>query len=269
MDKDVLLNKYKKVEEKLLVSKFLDKVNLAEKTGKITDTDFYNESEQNMINNVIKEIGIINYKIYGVTDNADRKMIIIYPENMSDLFVYDKFKYETIISVIRVIVPKDNKDFYNHSVYLGGIIKLGIKREKIGDIIVFDDGCDIIVKKECEKFLMTNLKSLNRFSGADISIIKNNEITKKEKTFQDIKIITSSLRLDNIVSELARTSRNKAVEILQEERVFVNYENEIKSTKQVKENDVISIRGKGKFIISEIVGNTKKGNYILNIKKYA
>lgn len=269
MDKDIVLSKYKKAEEKLLVSKLLDKVSLAEKTGKITDTDFYNESEQNIINNVIKDIGLENYKIYGIAENSDRKMIIIYPENMRELFDSDSFKYETIVSVIRVIVPKDNKEFYNHGVYLGGILKLGIKREKIGDIIVFDDGCDIIVKKECEKFLLSNLSSLNRFSCCEINVIKNKEITKQEKSFKDIKVITSSLRLDNIVSELARTSRNKAVEILQEERVFVNYENETKSTKQIKENDTISIRGKGKFIISEIVGNTKKGNFILNIKKYA
>ena len=91
---------------------------------------------------------------------------------------------------------------------------------------------------------------------------------KASANIEIIKIITSSLRLDNIVSELAKTSRNKASEILLQERVFVNYENETKNTKQVKEKDVISIRGKGKFIIDEIIGNTKKGNFIINVKKY-
>ena len=37
---------------------------------------------------------------------------------------------------------------------------------------------------------------------------------------------------------------------------------------KIKEKDVISIRGKGKFIIDEIIGNTKKGNFIINVKKY-
>ena len=268
MDKELVLSKYKKAEDKLLVSKFLDKVYLAEKTGKVIDSDFYNEAEQSIINNVISEIKLANYKLYGVTEDSDRKMIIIYPENMKELFESNIFKYDTIVSVIRIIVPKDGKSFYNHSIYLGGIIKLGIKREKIGDIIVFDDGCDIITKKESEKFLVSNLNTLNRFSGCDISVIKNSQITKTEKKFEELKIITSSLRLDNIVSELAKTSRSKATEILQEERVFINYQNETKSTKQIKENDVISIRGKGKFIISEIAGNTKKGNYVLIIKKY-
>ena len=31
----------------------------------------------------------------------------------------------------------------------------------------------------------------------------------------------------------------------------------------------ITIRGKGKFIIDEIAGSTKKGNYVIFVKKFA
>ena len=151
---------------------------------------------------------------------------------------------------------------------MGGIIKLGIKREKIGDILVYNNGADIILKKETEKFLYSNLKTLTRFKESEISNIKLDEVFKKERSFQYIKIITSSLRLDNIVSELAKTSRNKAAELLEQDRVFVNYENIDKNTKKIKEKDIITIRGKGKFIIDEINGNTKKGNFILIVKKF-
>jgi len=51
--------------------------------------------------------------------------------------------------------------------------------------------------------------------------------------------------------------------------VLVNYEQEKKNTKIIKIKDIVTIRGKGKFIIEDIVGNTKKGNYIVIIKKYA
>ena len=70
------------------------------------------------------------------------------------------------------------------------------------------------------------------------------------------------------MAELAKTSRNNASKILAEERVFINYECETKPTKTLKEADVVTIRGKGKFIISKIVGNTKKGNYRVEIKKF-
>lgn len=268
MDRKLILEKYKKPEEKLLVSKFFDKIESVNKTNKIEVTDFLNELEQNILKKVINLIQFENYEFFGGVKASDRKIIIIYPEKMKDIFKNNNFKYDTIISVFRILIPQIEQANFNHSVYLGGIIKLGIKREKIGDIIVYDDGADILVKKETEKFLYANLKSLIRFSNADIDVIKINDIQEIDKKFEIIKIITSSLRLDNIVSELAKTSRNKASEILLQERVFVNYENETKNTKQVKEKDVISIRGKGKFIIDEIIGNTKKGNFIINVKKY-
>lgn len=268
MDKRFILEKYKKPEEKLLISKFFDKIELVNKTNKIETTDFLNESEQNILQKIINIIKLENYEFFGGIDNCERKLIIIYPEKMKDIFIRKNFKYDTLISVFRILMPKDEQGKISHSVYLGGIIKLGIKREKIGDIVVYKDGADIIVKKETEKFLYANLNTLTRFSKSDISNIKIDDINNIIRKFEDIKIITSSLRLDNIISELARTSRNKANEILLQERVFINYENEVKNTKQVKEKDVITIRGKGKFIIDEITGNTKKGNFIIKVKKY-
>ena len=269
MDKKDILDRYKKVEDKLLISKFFDKIDLCEKTNKIETTDFLNELEQSIINKVINLSGIDNCVFSGGFDEADRKLAVIYPEKMRDIFENGNFKFDTIFSVFRIKVPEQDVKSFNHSVYLGGIIKLGIKREKIGDIIVQNDGADVIVKKETEKFLYANLQTLTRFRDADVDSILLADLINTEKKFEDIKLITSSLRLDNIVSELARTSRNKANEIIEQERVLINYEQESKNTKLVKEKDVVTIRGKGKFIIDEVIGNTKKGNYIIMVKKYA
>ena len=269
MDKKDILDRYKKVEDKLLISKFFDKIDLCEKTNKIETTDFLNELEQNIIKKVINLAEIDNCVFSGGFDDADRKLAVIYPEKMRNIFENDNFKFDTIFSVFRIKIPEQDVKSFNHSVYLGGIIKLGIKREKIGDILVLDDGADIIVKKETEKFLYANLQTLTRFRDADVDNILLADVINTEKKFEDIKLITSSLRLDNIVSELARTSRNKANEIIEQERVLINYEQESKNTKLVKEKDVVTIRGKGKFIIDEVIGNTKKGNYIIMVKKYA
>ena len=82
----------------------------------------------------------------------------------------------------------------------------------------------------------------------------------------DIRV--SSLRLDNIVAELARCSRTRANEVILEQRVFLNYMNEENNSKLVKENDVVVIRGKGKFNILRIDGQTKKGKIILVVEHY-
>ena len=110
--------------------------------------------------------------------------------------------------------------------------------------------------------------TLTRFANSKIEIVDIQNLRKPKIQKEEIKIIVASLRLDNIVSDLARTSRNKAVEIIKQERVFMNGQNEIKVSKQVKMNDIITIRGKGRFIIKEIAGTTRSGRPILTIEKY-
>lgn len=269
MDKHLILEKYRNSEEKLLISKLFDKIEMVNKSNKIETTDFLNEHEQNILKNVLNIIKFENYVFSGGIDNSDRKTVVIYPEKMKIIFERNNFKYDTVFSVFRIKLSKEDIGKFNHSLYLGGLIKLGISRTKIGDIILYDDGADIIVKKELEKFIYTNIKSLNRFCGCDVCLIKLNEIKSVEKKFIDIKIVASSLRLDNIIADLAKTSRSKAIDILEQERVFVNYQVESKATKLIKEKDIITIRGKGKFIVDEIAGSTKKGNYVILLKKFA
>ena len=52
----------------------------------------------------------------------------------------------------------------------------------------------------------------------------------------------------------------------EDQRVFVNYENITKATKEIKQNDKITIRGKGRFEVKEITGNTKKGKIIIQVE---
>ena len=176
--------------------------------------------------------------------------------------------HESLISIIRINLPKELEGEYDHRRYLGAIIKLGVEREKIGDIFVYKTGADIIVKKEISNFLLQNLNSLTRFSSSEILEVSLDEITETEPVKLEISSIVASLRLDNIVSVLAKTSRSKANEILEQERVFLNFKVETKSSKQVKEGDIITIRGKGRFEFKEIAGNTRKGRYIIKIDKF-
>lgn len=265
MEKINILKKYKNEEERLLVSKIFDKIALAEKQNKIQVTDFLSPVELKVAKDVLQLIECSKFRVYGGIENADRNAIIIFPDKLETVFLQEKFDYNNIFSCIRIINCQEN---YEHKIYLGGCVKLGVKRGKIGDIIVFQNGADIIVSKDVEKFLLTNLQGLHRFKNSRIEIIDINQVTKKEQKFKEMKLIVSSLRLDNVVAELVGTSRNKAIELLKQERVFVNYRNETKATKLVVEKDLVTVRGKGKFVIDEIEGNTKSGKIIFLAKKY-
>jgi enolase len=94
------------------------------------------------------------------------------------------------------------------------------------------------------------------------------EIREPNVKKEEIRIVVASLRLDAIVAELANCSRNVANEIIENQRVFINYENEFRSSKLLSEGDVIVIRGKGKFIVKLINGETRKGKLSVTIEHY-
>ena len=156
--------KYKNSEYKLLIAKVIDKYEFSKTKNKITYTDFLNISEISVVKRVLKEEKIQNYIIYGGKEETDRSLVIFYPEKFSKEMVEKNF--EKIFEVIRIKLPNNIK--YEHREFLSGIMKLGIVREKFGDIIVTDFGAEIIVFSEISKILAEDLKGLTRFRKSEI-----------------------------------------------------------------------------------------------------
>lgn len=267
MDKQNILNKYNKSEDRLLISKMLDKQEKSRLKNKISYTDFLDVYQKHLLEKILKANKIENYIISGGVTNAERNIIVFYPLKLENIIKNDINKILPI-KCIRIKLPKEMYNKYTHRDYLGGLIKLGIKREKIGDIQVFEDGADILVLDEIYKFVVNNICSLTRFSKSKIELVKLSDIRSKQVKKQEIKIIVSSMRLDCIISEILGTSRGKVEEILKQGRVFVNFENIDKQTKQIKENDLITIRGKGRFEISKIDGKTRNERIKVIVYKF-
>ena len=267
MDKQKLLNTYSKPEDKLLISKMLDKMNLAQTKNLIQNLDFLNLYEQNLLQKIILQEKIQNCLFASGIENGERKILLFYPDKLSDLI---KQKPQSILPIkcIRIKLPKEMYNTYNHRDYLGGLIKLGNKKKKIGDILVFEDGADILILEEIEKFLMNSLSSLTRFSKSKIESLNIQDVRKKEIYRKETNIIVPSLRVDAIISEVIHTSRGKAEILLQEGRVFLNYEQIMKGTKQIKEKDILTVRGKGKFEISKIDGQTRNGRIKITVYQF-
>ena len=204
--------------------------------------------------------------LFGGYGESERKILIIYPEKYNEKMI--EKNYHKMLKVVRIDLPEEEQGKYSHRNYLGGIVKLGLKREKVGDILVSDEGADIVVVQDFAEILKKELPSLTRFENSKISIEEISNIRKKEIKIEEVSIIVPSLRLDNIVSDLAKTSRSKAAQIISQERVFVNGKNETKLSKQLKLDDVITIRGKGRFVIKEFTGTTRSGRTVIKVEKY-
>lgn len=267
MDKQLILNRYSKSEDKLLISKMLDKIELSKSRNRIEYTDFLDVYQKHLLEKILKQEKIENFVISGGAEETERNIIVFYPEKLEDVFEQEN-KDVLPIKCIRIALPKEMYGKYSHRDYLGGLIKLGIKREKIGDIFVFDDGADILILDEISKFILTNISSLTRFNKSKIEKVDLEDIRERKINKQEIKVITASMRLDCVISEILKTSRGKVEELINEGRVFVNFENVYKLTKQIKEKDLITIRGKGRFEIESIDGKTRNDRIKLTINQF-
>lgn len=268
MNRQEILNKLENDEDKLLIARIFDKIEFSIKRNSIEHTDFLDIRQRHLIERIMKNIKFNNFVIYGGYNEAERNILIIYPNKLEEIFKGEKFDFNTLVGIMRITLPNELKGIYSHRNYLGGIIKTGIKREKVGDIVTNINGADIIILKESEKYIYEGLKTLTRFHKARLDKIKIEELQIEKPKMQILNIIIPSMRIDSIVSEVIKTSRAKAVDIIKAERVFVNHELIFKSSKEIKTGDLITVRGKGRFKVGSILNNTKKGNLILEIEKY-
>lgn len=179
MNKQDILKFYKTEEDKLLVAKTLDKLTIATTKNKITNTDFLDLRQISILEKLFKQLHNENHICFGGYKNAERKLVIFFSDKFESNIIQKN--YNQIMSIIQIILPNELKNKYTHKDYLSGLMKIGIKREKIGDIVVYENGADIIILNEISKYVITNLKELTRFSKSNIELKQIENIHEVQK----------------------------------------------------------------------------------------
>ena len=271
MNKQEILKQYSKEEDKILVAKLLDKVQFVSQKNQIQTTDFLDGYEQKIAQKVLQQVKYRTAIFYGGYEEAERKMIYFFPEKLMDLIEEELQNNKMIqkeMKAITIQLPNDLKGQYQHRDYLSGLMKLGIKREKIGDILVRENGADILVQEDILNYLLNNLPELTRFQKAEIFVKEISKLEIVPVKLEKMTILVPQLRLDVVISELLHASRTKADEVISQERVLVNYETKTKNATMLQARDLLTIRGKGKFKIGEVISQTTKGKLRVEVEKY-
>lgn len=249
------------MEDKILVAAIEDKALRCLNRNIMTSTAFLDMRQRTVVENHLRGRGF-RMVFDGGYDDAERTVLIFLPDYIEE---YDA-EEDSPLAVIRASIDKKAKPL-THRDYLGALMGLGIKRECIGDILVRDDGADIAVLEEIKDFLLLNLvqagKTSLSVSEAAVSDIKLPE--QKVKTRTDT---VASLRLDNVLPTAFGGSRTTAVSAIKAGLVFVNNLQVMKSDFRLKEGDKITLRGKGKAVLSEVGGETRKNRIYITVTVY-
>lgn len=260
LDKDIILKRFLKIDDKLIVSKILDKVYKTHKARIVTYSDFLDPYQKGLVEKAFQGNDDIDFYFDGGYEGAERVIVIFRPTFMS-------FDEETFDRPFRLIeIRFTAKEHLNHRDYLGSLMGLGIKREKIGDILVREDGCSVIVLGDIAEYIEYNLAKVSNVR-VHIELKDIDEIQANEPETRLINTTVASLRLDCIASAGFGMSRNKISDFINAEKVFLNWDIMPNATKLVKEGDTVSVRGKGRVVVEEIGRITRKGRIGVVLKK--
>ena len=221
--------------------------------GGVVLLGFIDQTKQKIIENMIPKNSGIGVCFDGGFSNPDYKRCAIYP------VCYDvdlKVKVYEVNYLKKYLTP-------NHRMVLGTLMSLGIKRESIGDIYIADDGSLYFAcTNEISPYLLENFKTLGKISVSlnDIDYV----VTKKIKTKEETKFV-SSMRLDVILAAAYNLSRKEAEEMIVSGLVAVNHMPVYNTSMQLKLNDLLSVRHKGRVSINNIGGTTKSNRIILEL----
>lgn len=219
-------------------------------------TDFLDERQQTIALHQLKHMSYEAYSFFGGADFSERKMLGVFDVKQNNNKSFP-------ITAIKVNFPANAK--ISHRDCLGAIMGLQISRDCIGDIVVSENEAVIFFTNEIVNFVISNLDKIGKFPV--VLSISSDAIVEKKQEFLKICGTISSLRLDCIVALAVGKSRKASSQIIQSRLVKVNYFDMDNVSHIIKANDIISIRGYGKFVVLDDMKLTKKYRLFVAINK--
>lgn len=241
---------------------FKDRLNeLAERSyneNRFCYTDFCGQDEISEFWEIQQNLSYSGILLFGGYDNASRCMIRFGNPKMLG---YDE---SFPIDVIQ-IKPVNSKfsDELNHRDFLGALMNLGIKREVLGDICVEDNMAYLFCKKDIREYIIDNLNQV-KHTTVRCEAVSGDKFDYVPKT-KGILISVLNIRVDAVISKVYNISRSRSSELFLNSFIYVNGRQVKDGSAGLKENDCVSVRGYGKFVLVNVLNINKKGKTNLKI----
>ena len=228
--------------------------------GILTFSDFLDLNQQNILHSLTFSDTGIKVKMFGGYESAERQMAAFVPDALS-------YEQDYPIYCIK-IEPLSRKlsDDLTHRDYLGAILNLGIDRSKIGDVLT-DQNCGYVFCHD----------SMADFLSEELSRIRHTSVRARKLSLEEplpspkrepVSGTVASPRLDSIIALAFGNSRSSIIGLIEGGKVFVNGKSILSNGYGIKEGDIVSVRGKGKFQFGSVTNKTKKNRYHVILYRY-
>lgn len=262
MDRQALLKSVPEGEERLLFAKALDQAFLCMKRREPAFTDFMDRAKCGRFTERLRRAGAFQVMAFGGAEDCERLMLGFFPQGE------EPEQAQFPIQAVRI--KRKNKKFgqdgLSHRDYLGSLLGLGIDRGKLGDILVAEEEALCFAEKEIAPYICASLEQVSRTAvAAEECEAGAAAFTKKT---EKKRITVASLRLDAVAGEVFHLSRAKIQGLIGAEKAAVNWAAVTNAPHLLKEGDLVSLRGFGRFRVGTVGGRTKKDKIVLEIEQY-
>ena len=272
-------------KDEILIQKRLSELSkTAFHRGIVVFSDFLNLNEQQLLYQMPKGMLSTPTYLYGGYIPAERCQTAFIPQEAINDLGIDLISVQknakanaTVATPARLlnypigclyIEPRQRKfaEQLTHRDYLGALLNLGIERHKTGDILVGENQAHLFINENLCDFICKNLTKI-RHTSIKVSPAQMDNF-KYEARFESIKGNIASVRLDALIGLAFNLARGKSCAFIENYKVFVNNRLIANNGYKPQENDIISVRGLGRFAYRGITAETRKGRYFVELGKY-
>lgn len=220
-------------------------------------SNFLDPRQQFIVESIMGKNDNVKLFFFGGYEKAERRRAYIAPQ------YYEPQQGDYSISILEIRYPIKFANL-SHGKILGSLLSVGIKRELFGDIITDGERWQFFLDKGIEPFIVSQFQQVGK---VNIQLEEKNYsdsiVPKENWTIQEN--IVSSLRVDTVLSAAFNISRQKTKEMITSGKIKVNWLEMTQPDFELGILDVVSIRGRGRLLIKNINGKTKKDKIKLEL----
>ena len=250
-------------EEQQLRNRIKDLADKSFRQNTYTFTGFLGLSEQEVFWKLEEahELAYASNQLWGGYESAERKVIRF--GSMEELGYEEDYPITCVHIQPLLVKFADN---LGHRDFLGALMNLGIERSTLGDIRVVEKEAYLYCLTSIAEYICENLDKVKHTNVKCTVVEKIADIPQEEP--EEMEVLLPSLRLDACLAKVYKESRNTILDMFRTGKVYVNGKLCENNSKQLKEGEVVNLRGYGKFIFDGMQNETKKGKLNVRIRIY-
>ena len=264
MNKTELLNRFAKdPDERVTLARALDQMERAQSRSIPCVTQFLSPAQRAALEPLLAASGHPKHLFWGGYEGAERTVCAFLPDWLEgEDFTNDP---EGPLGAAEAAFPADAG--LTHRDILGGLLGIGLTRERVGDILVLEGRAQIVALAEAVPIIVSQFDQAGR-SRLKLRPIPLSELAPAPAEIKVIHDTVSTLRLDAVLAAGFSLSRGRAAEAISAGKVSLNHRECLKGDRSVAEGDVLTCRGLGKCVLKTVGGQSRKGRVIIELERY-